>query len=29
LVVGHLVCFHNMAIVNTAVIHMGVQMPLE
>jgi hypothetical protein len=28
-VVGHLGCFHNLAIVNSAVINMDVQVPLE
>jgi hypothetical protein len=28
-VVGHLGCFHNLAVVDSAVINMGVQVPLE
>jgi hypothetical protein len=28
-IVGHHGCFHNLAIMNSAAINMGVQMPLE
>jgi hypothetical protein len=29
LVVGHLVCFHNLVVMNSATINMGVPVPLE